>query len=59
MPLIEADWQSILLLGTSAPTFERDLDAPRRWQSLEDQPDIRLGGPLLNDFERAWPPDGR
>jgi murein DD-endopeptidase MepM/ murein hydrolase activator NlpD len=56
---IDADWQSILLLGASAPVFERDLDAPRRWQSIDDQPHIDIGGPLLNAFERAWPSDGR
>lgn len=56
---IDADWQSILLLGASAPVFERDLDAPRRWQAIDDQPHIDIGGPLLNAFERAWPSDGR
>jgi murein DD-endopeptidase MepM/ murein hydrolase activator NlpD len=53
--LIEADWHSLLLLGLSSPAFERDLDAPRRGQAIDDQPAIRLGGPLLNEFERAWP----
>jgi murein DD-endopeptidase MepM/ murein hydrolase activator NlpD len=56
--LIDADWQSILLLGTSTLTFERDLDAPRQWQAIDDQPPIQIGGPLLNDFARAWPADG-
>jgi len=53
--LIDADWHSILLFGTRALPFERDLDAPRRWQAIDDQPDIDLGGPILNDFAHAWP----
>lgn len=56
--LIDADWNSILLFGSAPLAFERDLDAPRRWQSLEDQPELRLGGPLLNDFEKPWPAGG-
>lgn len=56
--LIEADWQSLLLLGAQPLPFERDLGAPRRWQSLEDQPPIRFGGPLLNDYAQAWPGGG-
>jgi len=53
--LIDADWHSIALLGSQPLTFERDLDAPRTWQWLDDQPAITLGGPLLNDFAHAWP----
>jgi murein DD-endopeptidase MepM/ murein hydrolase activator NlpD len=56
--LIDADWNSILLFGSAPLAFERDLDAPRRWQTLEDQPEIRLGGPLLNEFEKPWPAGG-
>lgn len=53
--LIEADWNSLLLLGAAPLAYERDLDTPRRWQSLDDQPPIRFGGALLNDFEHPWP----
>jgi murein DD-endopeptidase MepM/ murein hydrolase activator NlpD len=56
--LIDADWHSILLFGNKVLPFERDLDAPRRWQSIDDQPEIDLGGPLLNDFARPWPAGG-
>ncbi len=42
-------------LSFSQPAFEVDLDAPRRWQSLYDQPDIRFGWPLLNEYHRPWP----
>lgn len=57
--LIDADWHGLLLLGAAPPAFERDLDAPRRWQAIDDQPDITLGGRLLNAFEHAWPAGGR
>ena len=53
---IEADWSG-LTLGLSAEglEFELDLNDPLRWQSIYDQPDVRFGGPLLNDFARPWP----
>ena len=57
--LIEADWDTLALVGPFRPGFERDLDNPRRWQHLDDQPEITVGGPLLNDFARPWPPDWR
>ena len=57
IPLIDAPWWNDASLGLSfsRPAFEVDLDSPRRWQSLYDQPDIRFGWPLLNDYLRAWP----
>jgi murein DD-endopeptidase MepM/ murein hydrolase activator NlpD len=57
--LIEADWDTLALVGPFRPGFERDLDDPRRWQHMDDQPEITVGGPLLNDFARPWPPDWR
>lgn len=57
--LIEADWDNLSLVGPFSPGFERDLDDPRKWQHLEDQPEIVVGGPLLNDFANPWPPDWR
>ncbi len=53
--LIDADWHGILLLGAAPLAYERDLATPRRWQSIDDQPAITLGGPLLNDYARPWP----
>lgn len=55
--LIQADWDSLALIGPFSQTFERDLDNPRKWQYLDDQPEIVVGGPLLNDFANPWPPD--
>ena len=58
IPLIDADWNRIVLLGASSPTFERDLAEPERWQTFADQPGVTLGGGLLNDYSRPWPSDG-
>ena len=54
---IEADWDSLALTGSVGRGFERNLDDPRRWQFLDDQPDVSLWQPLLNDYARPWPPD--
>ena len=55
--LIEADWDSLALVGAFQRGFERDLDDPRRWQYPDDQPDTQFGGPLLNNYRMPWPPD--
>jgi murein DD-endopeptidase MepM/ murein hydrolase activator NlpD len=57
--LIEADWDNLALVGPFSRDFERDLDDPRKWQYLDDQPEIVVGGPLINDFANPWPPDWR
>lgn len=56
-PLIDADWDSLALIGGFSRGFEKDLGEPRRWQFLDEQPDVQFGQPLLNDYEQAWPPD--
>ncbi|NDJ53731.1 MAG: M23 family metallopeptidase [Chloroflexi bacterium] len=55
VPLIDADWDSLALFGPSSG-FQRDLQNPRRWLTLEDQPDVSFGAPLLNDYSEPWPP---
>jgi murein DD-endopeptidase MepM/ murein hydrolase activator NlpD len=56
--LIQADWDSLALIGSFGRGFERDLTDPRRWQTLRDQPEVAFGGsPLLNEYEQPWPPD--
>ncbi len=55
--LIEADWDSLTLVGTFSRGFERDLTNPRQWQTIQDQPNVTFGGPLLNDYDNPWPPD--
>jgi len=55
--LIEANWDSLAMVGDSGRSFMRDLDEPRKWQSLHDQPEARTGGPIINDFRSTWPFD--
>jgi murein DD-endopeptidase MepM/ murein hydrolase activator NlpD len=57
MLLIEADWDSLALIGPFGVGFARDLNEPRRWQSLYDQPEVRFWGPILNDYANPWPMD--
>ena len=53
---IEADWDALALTGSFSRGFEKDLDNPRRWQTLYDQPDADAGGRFLNEYQRPWPP---
>jgi murein DD-endopeptidase MepM/ murein hydrolase activator NlpD len=53
---IEGNWDDYSLGLYPGPRFERDLDTPRRWQFMDDQPDIRFGGPIITNFARPWPP---
>jgi len=57
--LIEADWEALMLVGPCGRGFQRDLDHPRRWQSVWEQPEVRFGRPLINDFRDPWPRDWR
>lgn len=57
MLLIEANWDNLALTGSSGRDFARNLEEPRKWQSLYDQPEVRTGGPIVNDFEYPWPFD--
>ena len=34
--------------------FVKDLDDPRRWQTLEGQPETTFGGRILNNYVRLW-----
>jgi murein DD-endopeptidase MepM/ murein hydrolase activator NlpD len=56
MLLIEADWDTLALTGSFSRGFEKDLDNPRRWQSIYDQPEVDAFGPLVNDYAHPWPP---
>lgn len=55
--LIDADWDSLMLVGSFGRGFQRDLSEPRKWQRLDDQPPTNFWGPRLNDFTATWPPD--
>ncbi|HTP07398.1 MAG TPA: M23 family metallopeptidase [Anaerolineae bacterium] len=55
--LINADWDSLALVGAYQRGFERDLENPRQWQYPDEQPNTKFGGPLLNNYRLPWPPD--
>lgn len=55
IPLMQADWDNLALIGNFSRGFERDLDDPRKWQQLDDQPPAVTGGRLLNAFKNPWP----
>jgi len=57
LTLMEGDWVTISSIGAFGRGFEYDLDNPRKWQHLFDQPEAVSGGELLNDFTNPWPPD--
>ena len=57
--LIEANWDSLALLGPFGNSFQRDLTDPRKWQSLYDQPEVTTAGPIVNDFPQTWPQSWR
>jgi murein DD-endopeptidase MepM/ murein hydrolase activator NlpD len=57
--VIEADWDTLALTGAAGLGFARDLDDPRRWQFLDDQPETAFWGPLLNDYAHPWPLEWR
>ncbi|RPI83849.1 MAG: M23 family metallopeptidase [Chloroflexi bacterium] len=53
--LIEADWDTLALTGSSGFSFAQDLNEPHRWQTLRDQPEVQFWGPLANDYANPWP----
>jgi murein DD-endopeptidase MepM/ murein hydrolase activator NlpD len=55
IPLMQADWDNLALIGSFGRGFERDLDDPRKWQQIDDQPPAVTGGKLLNEFRNPWP----
>jgi hypothetical protein len=55
--LVDANWDNLALIGGDGRDFARDLDEPRKWQSLYDQPEARTGGAIVNDFDNPWPLD--
>lgn len=57
IPLINADWERIALAGGVAHAFQIDAYQPANWTSLADQPSIRFGESLLNNYADTWPPD--
>jgi len=54
--LIDANWNALSVVG-GAGRFERDLNNPRQWQYLDDQPEVKFGSKLLNEYAQPWPLD--
>ena len=52
----DANWDDMSLGVWNGTLFQRDLDNPRRNQFIDEQPDIRFGGPIISNFARPWPP---
>lgn len=51
------DWDALALLGRPIGIeFARDLLYPRRWQDINDQPDIGFQNRTLNAYELSHPP---
>ncbi len=54
--LIDADWNMLSTLGSMGASFSKDLYYPNRWQTIDEQPNVRFGGNILNQYRAAWPP---
>ncbi len=53
---ISANWHTLATVGGYGSLyFQQDMDNPRRWMTLEDQPDTAFGGVRLNTYAAAWP----
>jgi murein DD-endopeptidase MepM/ murein hydrolase activator NlpD/Tol biopolymer transport system component len=55
--LIDANWNNLALIGNAGRDFARNLEQPRQWQTIYDQPEVQTGGPIVNDFAFPWPFD--
>lgn len=42
--LIDADWDTLSSIGSFGTGFQYNLDEPRQWQTLFDQPEAVSGG---------------
>ena len=54
--LIEANWHSLALIGPySLPLFQQNLQNPRQWITLEQQPNVQFWGQVLNRYTNTYP----
>jgi hypothetical protein len=56
--LIDTDWSMLSSIGY-VQRYQKDLYHPNRWQTAEDQPEIRFGDRIVNLYQAAWPPKQR
>jgi len=56
LPFFDVNWHMIASIGPYNHNFQQDLETPYRWMKLEDQPEIKFGGPQLNKYTQPWPP---
>jgi murein DD-endopeptidase MepM/ murein hydrolase activator NlpD len=56
VPFFDVNWHMLVSVGPSANAFEQDLDTPRRWMQIQDQPEIHFSANLLNNYLHPWPP---
>lgn len=59
MLFFDVNWDNLAIVGPFGRSFQRDMNDPRKWQSLYEQPSVYTGGPIVNDFPNTWPPDWR
>lgn len=53
---IDAPWHTLATIGSFGyPLFQQDMLNPRQWMSLDDQPDVVLGGRQLNAYTSSRP----
>ncbi len=52
-----AEGERIALAGGQPQAFQIDSSQPTRWTDMADQPTIKFGQPLLNNYAITWPPD--
>lgn len=57
VPYIDANWHTLISVsGYGLPYFQQDMDNPRRWMTIYNQPITRFGGERLNNYAASWPP---
>jgi len=54
IPFIDADWDMLALVGPFSG-FQYNLENPRQWQTIYDQPTVQFGGPIINEYILTWP----
>jgi murein DD-endopeptidase MepM/ murein hydrolase activator NlpD len=56
LPFFDVNWDMLVSVGPNNTNFQQDLDTPRRWMKLTDQPNVEFSGNTLNNYVHPWPP---